>query len=134
MALLANLSLLNLRLAFCGPRITGVINVNIHIPAVSTPFRPALPIICLYVRKSINCPWNTGVRMRTRRAGRFTPEDRVEVAIKTFSMPCRKAPSTMSLSSKVRPVEKEQEFCSFTDRILPQKKDITYCLKTSSFI
>ena len=78
------------------------------LPAVSTPFLPALPIICLYVRKSISWPWNTGVRIKTRRAGRFTPDDRVDVAIKTLRIPCLKAPSTMSRSSNVKPGNKNK--------------------------
>lgn len=41
--------------------------------------------------------------MMTRRAGRLTPEDRVEVAARTLTRPWRKAPSSTSRSSKVKP-------------------------------
>ena len=41
--------------------------------------------------------------MMTRLAGKFTPEDSVEVATRTRKMPFLNAPSTMSRSSKVRP-------------------------------
>lgn len=43
--------------------------------------------------------------MMMRRAGRFTPDESVEVAARTRIRPCRKAPSMMSRSSKVRPEE-----------------------------
>ena len=49
-------------------------------------------------------PWNVnGHRMMTRLAGKFTPEDSVEVATSTRKMPFLNAPSMMSRSSKVRP-------------------------------
>lgn len=73
---------------------------------MSTPLRPARPTICLYVSMSSRCPLNTGVLMITRRAGRFTPEDKVEVATRTLRKPWRKAPSRMSRSSNVRPKSK----------------------------
>ena len=46
-----------------------------------------------------------GVRMMTRLAGRFTPEDNVDVATSTFRAPWRKAPSTMSRLSNVKPTQ-----------------------------
>lgn len=75
------------------------------IPVVSTPFLPALPAICLYVRGSNKCPLKVGVRMMTLRAGRLTPEDSVEVAARTLTRPCRNAPSNTSRSSNVKPTE-----------------------------
>ena len=39
----------------------------------------------------------------TRLAGRFTPADKVEVAMSTRKLPCLKEPSMMSLSSYVSP-------------------------------
>jgi len=48
-------------------------------------------------------PRNIGVRIITRRAGKFTPEDSVEVATSTLSPPNLNAPSTISLSSNVSP-------------------------------
>ncbi len=42
-------------------------------------------------------------------AGKLTPEDRVEVAIRIRRMPCLKEFSTISRSSKVRP-ESRQKF------------------------
>ena len=74
-----------------------------NIPSVSTPFLPARPAICLYARVSITRPPNIGDLTMTRRAGRLTPEDRVDVATSIFTKPWRNAPSTMSLSSKVKP-------------------------------
>lgn len=41
--------------------------------------------------------------MMTRRAGRLTPDERVEVAARTLTRPWRKAPSNTSRSSKVKP-------------------------------
>lgn len=73
------------------------------IPVVSTPFLPARPAICLYVSGSNKRPLKVGVRMMTLRAGRLTPEERVEVAARTLTMPWRKAPSNTSRSSNVRP-------------------------------
>ena len=73
------------------------------IPVVSTPFLPARPAICLYVSASSKCPLKVGVRMMTLRAGRLTPEDSVEVAARTRTMLWRKAPSSTSRSSNVRP-------------------------------
>jgi len=74
-------------------------------PAVSCPIRPARPIICLYVWESRDLPWNTGERIMTRRAGRFTPELKVEVATSTLKAPERKQASRMSRSSNVKPVK-----------------------------
>ena len=76
---------------------------NSNSPTVSTPFLPARPTICLYVRISRIRPLKIGVRIITRRAGKFTPDERVEVAAKTRIWPWRKALSMISLSSKVRP-------------------------------
>lgn len=42
----------------------------------------------------------------TLRAGKFTPDESVEVAARTLIKPWRKAPSMMSRSSKVRPGER----------------------------
>ena len=70
---------------------------------MSTPFLPARPIICLYVRVSRIEPPNTGDRIMTLRAGKLTPDDSVEVATRTRIDPLRKPPSTMSRSSKVKP-------------------------------
>ena len=39
----------------------------------------------------------------TRLAGRFTPADKVEVAMSTRKLPCLKEPSMMSRSSYVSP-------------------------------
>lgn len=75
------------------------------VPIVSTPFLPARPDICLYVSGSNKCPLNVGVRIMTLRAGRFTPEERVEVAARTLTTPWRNAPSSTSRSSKVNPTE-----------------------------
>lgn len=57
------------------------------IPVVSTPFLPARPAICLYVSGSNKRPLKVGVRMMTLRAGRLTPEERVEVAARTLTIP-----------------------------------------------
>lgn len=43
--------------------------------------------------------------MMTLRAGRLTPDERVEVAARTLIMPWRKAPSNTSRSSNVNPAE-----------------------------
>ena len=51
--------------------------------------------------------WNVGDLTITLRAGKFTPEDRVDVAIKTLMIPCLKLPSIMSLSSNVSPKIKQ---------------------------
>lgn len=75
------------------------------IPVVSTPFLPARPAICLYVSGSNKRPLKVGVRMMTLRAGRLTPEERVEVAARTLTIPWRKAPSNTSRSSNVKPTE-----------------------------
>lgn len=45
----------------------------------------------------------------TRRAGRLTPEERVEVAARTLTRPWRKAPSNTSRSSKVNPETKQRD-------------------------
>lgn len=42
-------------------------------PRVSTPLRPALPTICLYINGSIDFPWKFRDITITRRAGKFTP-------------------------------------------------------------
>lgn len=47
--------------------------------------------------------------MITRRAGKFTPEDNVDVATSTFKFPCRNEPSIISLSSKVSPLKGEKD-------------------------
>ena len=44
-----------------------------------------------------------GQRTMTRLAGRFTPADKVEVAMSTRKLPCLKEPSMISLSSYVSP-------------------------------
>lgn len=80
------------------------------LPVVSTPFLPARPDICLYVRGSSTCPLKVGVRIITRRAGRLTPEERVEVAARTLTRPRRKAPSNTSRSSKVKPKPRKVMF------------------------
>lgn len=72
---------------------------------MSTPFLPARPDICLYVSGSNKCPLKVGVRIMTLRAGRFTPDERVEVAARTLTIPWRNAPSSTSRSSKVNPKE-----------------------------
>lgn len=45
----------------------------------------------------------------TRRAGRLTPEERVEVAARTLTRPWRKAASNTSRSSKVNPETKKSD-------------------------
>jgi hypothetical protein len=50
-----------------------------------------------------------GDLMMTLRAGKLTPEDKVEVATRTLIRLFRKPPSTMSLSSKVSPAKKKKE-------------------------
>lgn len=75
----------------------------INEPAVSTPKRPARPIICRYCKTSIGNPWQCGDLTITLLAGKFTPEDKVDVATSTLTELCLNAPSIMSLSSIVRP-------------------------------
>ena len=58
---------------------------------------------------SISAPWKVGVLISTRLAGRLTPDERVEVATSTFSVPPLKAPSKMSRSSNVRPGNQQQK-------------------------
>jgi hypothetical protein len=41
----------------------------------------------------------------TLRAGKLTPDDRVEVATRILRIPCLKEFSTMSRSSKVKPAK-----------------------------
>lgn len=79
-------------------------NINVK-PAVSLPMRPALPTICLYMRTSAAPERSGGQRTSTRRAGRFTPLDKVEVATSTRSVDTWNAPSTISLSSIVKPAK-----------------------------
>lgn len=77
----------------------------VALPVVSTPFLPARPAICLYVSGSSKRPLKVGVRMMTLRAGRLTPDERVEVAARTLINPWRKAPSSTSRSSNVNPAQ-----------------------------
>lgn len=52
-------------------------------------------------------PPNTGDLIMTRRAGKLTPDERVDVATRTRTDPVRKPPSIMSRSSKVKPREEK---------------------------
>mmetsp|Transcript_22382 Transcript_22382/g.52704 ORF Transcript_22382/g.52704 Transcript_22382/m.52704 type:complete len:200 (+) Transcript_22382:895-1494(+) len=67
----------------------SVLAITMHSPSVSKPTRPARPAICLNRTASRGSLPTFMERMMTRRAGRFTPAARVDVAQRQRRTPFR---------------------------------------------
>ena len=70
--------------------------------------------------------------MITLRAGRLTPDDNVDVATKILIMPCLNEFSTMSRSSKVRPVFEIKKTLFTTKMLLHNNVEVTGGIKSNT--